>query len=158
MSFTINQLTRPVDLLQADHLCFHPFRHEFEEPNYPIDGPASCGDVDSWNSCFSKRQANSSSGRTNSCGFERTNALPTVRKEGTLGIITLPVPEPRCGKCVQCRPIPLLGNQSSSASRTCCDSLFCYHKSLASIKANNQNRVTNGAQVKNKYNITSIRH
>lgn len=44
-----------------------------------------------------------------------------------------------------------------SLRRSLCDSLFCYCKSLASIKANNH-RVTNGAQVKNKYNITNIRH
>lgn len=62
--------------------------------------------------------------------------LPTVREEGTLGITTLSVPEPRSGNCAQCRPIPLQATDRHQPREYAADSLFCYRKSLASIKAN----------------------
>lgn len=45
MSFTINQLTRPVDLLQADYHFFTLSPTRVRRANYPTDGPAACGET-----------------------------------------------------------------------------------------------------------------
>lgn len=135
MSFTINQLTRPVDLLQADYHFFTLSPTRVRRANYPTDGPAACGETlaSGTRASRSDKPIRHPEGRTLVASNGRTT---TVRQEGTLGFTTLSVPEPRSVNCAQCRPIPLQATNRHQPREYAADSLFCYRKSLASIKAN----------------------